>query len=57
MLSYSILKDIKSSKVAFIAMILLVILGIELGLWQLRRAEYKEQLAMSVAVKKREYWI
>lgn len=51
MIQYSLSYDIYHRKVAFIAMILLVILGIGLGNWQLRRAEYKENLAFSIEQK------
>jgi cytochrome oxidase assembly protein ShyY1 len=53
MIQYSIRRDIAQRKTAFIAMILLVILGICLGNWQLRRATYKEDLATNIAEKEK----
>jgi cytochrome oxidase assembly protein ShyY1 len=51
MMQYSIRQDIFQRKTAFITMLFLVILGIGLGNWQLRRAEYKENLAITIASK------
>ena len=42
------IQDIKKRPFAFIAMISLVILGTQLGLWQLRRAEVKIQLSAEI---------
>ncbi len=55
MMQYSIRRDILQRKTAFVMMIFLVILGIELGNWQLRRAEYKENLASTIASKENLY--
>jgi len=43
-----VIQDIKNRRIAFIAMLFLVALGIELGLWQLRRAEVKIQKAQQI---------
>ena len=51
MMQYSIRQDILLRKTAFVTMLFLVILGIQLGNWQLRRAEYKENLASTIASK------
>jgi hypothetical protein len=45
------IQDIKKRPTAFIAMFFLVILGIELGLWQLRRADYKIQISQEIHAK------
>jgi cytochrome oxidase assembly protein ShyY1 len=47
----AILQDIKKRPSAFMAMIFLVILGVALGRWQLRRADYKIHLATEIAEK------
>jgi surfeit locus 1 family protein len=49
-----IVQDIKKRPTAFIVMILLVVLGIELGRWQLRRADYKISLSAQIAEKGKE---
>lgn len=46
-----ILKDIRQRPTAFLAMILLVCLGVRLGIWQLDRANQKEHLAIEIAEK------
>ncbi len=38
-----VIQDIKNRRIAFVAMVFLVVLGIELGYWQLRRADVKIQ--------------
>ncbi|SMC63187.1 SURF1 family protein [Polynucleobacter kasalickyi] len=54
MIQYSIRQDIGQRKTAFVAMVLLVLLGIGLGNWQLHRAEYKENLASNIAKKEKQ---
>lgn len=44
-------QDIKNRPIVFIAMILLVILGTQLGQWQLRRAAYKMVLEQAIVSK------
>lgn len=51
MVAYSFREDISQRRAAFIAMLVLVLLGIQLGFWQLRRAEYKDQLATELIQK------
>ena len=51
MIQFSIRQDISNRRTAFVAMVLLVLLGVGLGNWQLRRAEYKESLAKNIAAK------
>jgi surfeit locus 1 family protein len=46
-----IFQDIKKRPIACIAMIFLLILGINLGLWQLRRAETKIHQAQEISLK------
>jgi cytochrome oxidase assembly protein ShyY1 len=46
-----IIQDIKKRPIAFIVMVFLVILGIELGFWQLRRADYKIRLSQEIEQK------
>ena len=46
-----ITEDIKKRPIAFIAMVVLVTLGINLGLWQLRRAEVKIYQAQEISSK------
>jgi cytochrome oxidase assembly protein ShyY1 len=46
-----IIQDIKKRPIAFIAMLCLVILGVELGLWQLRRATVKIEQAQAIHEK------
>jgi len=46
-----IVQDIKKRPTAFVVMILLVVLGTELGRWQLRRAEFKLHLATEISEK------
>jgi cytochrome oxidase assembly protein ShyY1 len=43
-----VIQDIKNRRIAFIAMLFLVFLGVELGFWQLRRAEVKIQKAQQI---------
>ena len=43
-----VIQDIKNRRIAFIAMLFLVFLGLELGFWQLRRAEVKIQKAQQI---------
>jgi cytochrome oxidase assembly protein ShyY1 len=47
----AMVQDIKKRPTAFITMLFLVILGVELGLWQLRRAEYKIQKVQEIQSK------
>ena len=51
MIQYSFRQDVLLRKTAFVTMLFLVILGIQLGNWQLRRAEYKENLANTITSK------
>ena len=53
MMRYSIYQDVRTRKVAFITALGLIILGIALGLWQLRRGEYKEYLAFEISQKEK----
>ncbi|MEI7428056.1 MAG: SURF1 family protein [Betaproteobacteria bacterium] len=46
-----IIQDIKKRPIAFIAMLCLVVLGVELGLWQLRRATVKIEQAQAIHEK------
>ena len=46
-----IIQDIKKRPIAFVAMLVLVVLGINLGSWQLRRAELKIHQAQDIADK------
>lgn len=48
-----ILKEIKRRPTAFVVTCLLVIIGISLGQWQLRRAAYKENLAAQIEAKEK----
>lgn len=48
-----ILKEIKRRPTAFVVTCLLVIIGISLGQWQLRRAAYKESLAAQIEAKEK----
>ncbi len=43
-----VIQDIKNRRIAFIAMLFLVFLGMEFGFWQLRRAEVKIQKAQQI---------
>lgn len=43
-----ILADIRRRPIAAVATLLLITLGISLGVWQLNRAAYKEQLALKI---------
>ena len=45
------IQDIKKRPSVFFVMVFLVILGMELGLWQLRRADYKIQMAQEIQSK------
>ena len=49
-----ILEDIRRRPVAAIAMIFLVAIGIGLGIWQLKRAAYKEEIAASLLAKEHQ---
>jgi cytochrome oxidase assembly protein ShyY1 len=49
-----IIQDIKKRPTAFIMMIALVFLGVQLGKWQLRRADYKTHLAAQISEKEKE---
>ena len=46
-----IIQDIKKRPIAFVAMLVLVVLGINLGSWQLRRADVKIHQAQDIADK------
>lgn len=46
-----ILNEIKRRPVAFIVTCILVVIGLSLGQWQLRRAAYKENLAAQIEAK------
>ena len=41
-----LIHDIRTRPTAFIAMVLLVVLGVQLGMWQIRRADYKKSVAL-----------
>jgi cytochrome oxidase assembly protein ShyY1 len=48
MIVSTVIQDIKNRRIVFIAMLFLVVLGMELGFWQLRRAEVKIQKAQQI---------
>lgn len=49
-----LIHDIRTRPTAFIAMVLLVVLGVQLGMWQIRRADYKKSVALEILAKGQE---
>jgi len=54
MIESRVIQDNKNRRIAFIARLFLVVLGFELGLWQLRRAEVKIQKAQLILELERQ---